>query len=196
MIDKTTVTKTTGFEAYNVRAGHEWATILIRGWDANGNDGTPREIGEILIHSSYGSWAYQWGHLGMPFKKWLATCNDRSYVAEKFLGTDAREFDGKASVKNLRQSLLEYRRQGDITKNDARSIWDWIESNDGELEHGSEENFVRMLYECPSEADWQDADERPSFRILGTGPGRGARRFLGEPYDRPARSLNRQFASF
>lgn len=182
-----------------IRGGHggyEWATICWQGWQgwqANGNDGKPRECGEILIHSSFGSWAYQWGHLGMPFDQWLQKA-ERGYCAEKLLGTRAREFDGEASVKALRQSLLEHRRSGDIAKNDARSIWDWIEDNDVDLESGSEEFFVTRLYDCAREADWEDEGTPHKYHL--NNPGRGARHFLDEPYNRPCRRLNRQFEGF
>ena len=179
-----------------IRGGHgnlEWATICWTGWQATGVDGKPRECGEILIHSTFGSWANSWGHLGQPFDQWLQEA-ERSYCAEKFLGTRAREFDGEASVKSLRDSLLEHRRNGDITKNDARSIWDWIEDNEMELESGSEEFFVNRLYECSREADWQD--EGHPHKYHERSPGRGARYFLDEPYERSRHQLNRQFAGF
>lgn len=174
--------KTSGFEAYTVRAGYkdmEWATIVIRGWQAPGNDGTPREIGEILIHSSYGSWAYQWGHLGQPFKQWLAECDDPSYVASKFMGADAYKFDGERSLADCRRSLIEDRRHGGLTKTEAREIWDWLDENESELTC-SEDRFVQVLLDGQS-------------HIV---PTNGAMYFLSEPWDRAARSLDRDFVNF
>lgn len=190
------VTKSDGWEAYSVRAGEqdmEWATIIIRGWQAPGNDGRPREIGEILVHSSYGSWAYQWGHLGQPFKEWLATMNDKHYVAGKFLGTNAYVFDGEKTLQGLRESILEARRAGDLPKSDARTIWDYVEENSVEME-SSEDRFVDKMYDCMREADWQDLDRQSKYPA--TAPSRDARHFLEEPWERIQRGLNRQFATF
>lgn len=173
------VTKTDGFEAYTLRSEWEWATILIRSFRATGVDGEPREVGEILVHSSFGSWAYQWGHLGRPFKQWLAKGPEREYVASKFLGTMAYVFDGASTVRNLRRSLLENRRSTDITKDDARAIWDWINDYEGELEQ-DERSFVESMSDCMGSAVWES----------------GARHFLEAPWERLANKLNPQFAGF
>lgn len=187
-----TCIRTDGFEAYTVRVNGEWASIVLRQFEALGVDNQPRHIGEILIYSSYGSWGYQWGHLGEPFKQWLLDA-ERDYVAGKLLGSRAYQFDGEKSVNGLRQSLLEHRRTGDITKNDARSIWDWIEANEIELT-SSDREFVEALYRCPTDADWKYTP--PGDRWAEPQPERGARYFLDEPYERPRTSLNRDFANF
>lgn len=174
----TTCAKTDGFEAYTARAQGEWATIIIRGWQSTGNDGKPHEIGEILIHSSFGSWAYQWGHLGLPFREWLPKA-ERAYCAEKFLGTKAYQFDGATSVRELRRHLLQYRRDGSLGKGDARELWDWIDDNECELET-SENDFVWAL-------------ERADTEIVATDQ---VRHFLSEPWEYLHETLNRSFARF
>lgn len=176
------VNKSSDMEVYRVRAGHkglEWATICIKGWQGKGNDGQPREIGEILIYSSFGCWAYQWGHLGAPFKKWLTETDDRSYIAEKFLGAKARVFDGEKTVRDLRARLIEKRRHDSLTKTEAREIWDYIDDNELQLETG-ERDFVEGMLEAQTEVVLTD----------------GARRFLSEPWEYRATTMNRQFASF
>ncbi|WP_101048891.1 hypothetical protein [Macromonas nakdongensis] len=185
------VTKSDGWDVYHVRASHEWATIAVKGWQAIDVDQRPREIGEILIHSSYGSWAYRWSHLGKPFKGWLAEADDPSYIAGKFLGSEAYVFDGEKTVRQLRQSLLEHRKTGDITKGDARAIWDWIEYNEYDLESSSD-RFVERMRDCEDEADWPTQ----SGRFKDATPERGARYFLQEPWERIATSLDRSFVRF
>lgn len=180
------VKKSEGWDVYSVRANHEWATIAVNGWQGRGVDGRLREIGEIMIHSSYGSWAYQWGHLGEPFKLWLANTKDRSYIAQKFMGSEAYEFDGEKTVRELRADLLQHRRQCDLTKADARSIWDFIDAHESELE-SSEHEFVERMQDCTRWADWQDHEDEP---------GPGARYFLLEPWERIAKSLDTQFMGF
>lgn len=178
------VTKSNDFEVYHVRAGYqdlEWATIAIKGWQAKGNDDRPREIGEILIHSSYGSWAYQWGHLGVPFKAWLAKTDDKHYIAGKFLADKAYKFDGEKTVKGLRERVIEWRKVGDLEKEQARLIWDWIEENELELET-SVDSFVNRMYDGPRDCD-------DMTRSTGA-------RFFEEPWEYTATSLDRQFDGF
>lgn len=172
--------------------GAEWATICWQGWQATGVDSRPRWCGEILIHSSFGSWANSWGHCGVPFDQFLMKI-ECDYCAGKFMGSKAYVFDGEESVRNLRSSLIEHRRTGDITKNDARAIWDWIDENDLGLEN-SDSEFVNLLNNCAREADWQDPlTGRPDW---DTGPGRGARYFLEEPWERISTSIDKQFEAF
>lgn len=173
-------------------ANYEYATICWESWNKLTKHGEPLYSGEILIHSSYGTWAHYWGHCGEPFETFLADL-DRSYAAGKFLGTKASVFDGEATVKGLRQSLLEDRRAGNITKNDARSIWDWIDSNEFDLENGDEGNFINRLIKCTKEADWCDV-QKGKYAELG--PGRGARHFLEEPWERPCHKIDPQFEGF
>lgn len=189
----TSVTKSSDWEVYHVRAQHEWATIVIKGWQLQRTERDPQEVGEILVHSSFGSWAYQWGHLGKPFKQWLATMDDAGYIAAKFLGANAVEFDGPATLKALRQRLLESRREGGMRKNDARAIWDFIEENSEALE-SDEHTFVNVMMDCQDQADWQDPDPFNKYGIPG--PGKGARYFLQEPWERISRTMSRRFKSF
>lgn len=185
------VTRSNDMEVYRIRHQGEWATICVQGWQATGIDGTPREIGEILIYSSYGAWAYQWGHLALPFKQWLAKADEPGYIAGKFLGANADVFDGEKSVRELRRSLLEHRRMGDLTKNDARAIWDFIEDHDDEMER-SADLFCERMFDCVNQADWPPRDGWYS----DAGPERGARYFLEEPWERICTSMDHEFAAF
>jgi hypothetical protein len=173
------VTKSTGWESYAVRNNHEWATIHIRSFQSTGIDSNEREVGEIMIHSSYGSWAYQWGHLGRPFKEWIAKTTDRSYIASKFLGDKAYVFDGQKTVVGLRESLIEHRRDGSITKASAREVWDWIDDNEGQLE-SSERDFVDTMYSGQTQ-------------IVMT---KGLEYFFSEPWERLQTVLDWQFQGF
>lgn len=173
------VTIDTTAETYRVRtAGHEWATIVLFGWQATGNDGTPRECGEILINSSFGQWANSWSHLGMPFKRFLRKA-ERSYIATKFMGADAYKFDGQLTVLELRQRLLDWRKEGQLNKDDARKLWDYIKEREDELE-SSPNDFVGVMQEAQSELV-NSVDMRY---------------FVEEPWEHLATSLDIQFAGF
>lgn len=174
-----TLRKDTSAETYRVRtAGHEWATIVLFGWQGTGNDDTPRECGEILINSGFGQWAFSWGHLGMPFKHFLlkAECH---YVAGKFMGIDAYKFDGPLTLRELRKRLLRWRREGQLDKIEARTLWVYMAERDDELEI-SENNFVAVMQEAETE-------------LVAT---KAVRRFVQEPWERLASSLDNQFAGF
>lgn len=166
-------------ETYRIRTDrHEWATIVLFGWQATGNDGTPRECGEILIHSSFGSWANSWGHLGTPFKDFLPKA-ERDYIASKFMGANAYKFDGALTVRELRRRLLRWRREGQLNKDEARQLWDYIEEREVELEC-STHDFVGAMQQAETE-------------LVAT---RAVLRFVREPWEHLASSIDIQFAGF
>jgi hypothetical protein len=178
------VTKDDGFTVYRVRGGHsdwEWATIAVRGWTTQPDPmcaGERRECGEILIYSSFGSWAHQWGHLETPFLRWLLTC-EFGYVFTKFMGADLQEFDGEGSVKGMRKRVIDRRRTGGWSKETARAMWDAIEDVESQAEC-SERDFVEAFQQVRS-----DFEEYGHRRI---GLPRGVDfddidRFLQEPWE-------------
>lgn len=189
---KTSCKRTEGFEAYTVRAGMEWATILIRGWQAQSIDGQPQEIGEILVHSSFGNWAHQWAHLGEPFKKWLLDA-ERDYMAVKFMGAKAYVFDGEKTVAELKRCLLHTRSMDGISKNDARTVWDWIDENQIEMQT-DERSFVDVMQRCVTNAQW--LDKAPAHLLWDTQPNDKTLPFLAEPWERLRTSLDHGFANF
>lgn len=120
-----TVTKDDGFQVYRVRNNGEWAAFVIREWRTAPDPmcgGISRECGEILIHSSFGAWAHQWGHLGRPFRQWLLTA-EFGYVFTKFMGNELERFDGEASVRAVFERIVHYRRENLLTKDQAREAW-------------------------------------------------------------------------
>lgn len=137
------VTKTTDAEHYIVRKNLEWASIVVRCWQAE-EYGKTRHCGEILIHSSYGSWANSWGYCGSQFKQFLIGLNF-DYIFTKFMGHEFKVFDGELSVRRLRDRLIESRKEGGVTKDEARECWDEIEGRESELE-SSEREFVDAVY--------------------------------------------------
>lgn len=141
-----TITKST-MERYAIRVGHEWATICVREFISSvpTSDRDPYFGGEILINSSFGSWANTWGACGRRFKKFLTEV-EFDYTFGKFMGTRLRVFDGEGSVKQLRQRLLDARRHDEVSKEVARDCWDAIEDKEGELED-SGNSFVDGVFD-------------------------------------------------
>lgn len=124
-------TKITGADVYSVRNRHEWATIVVRCWqDESG--GELRHRGEILINSTFGSWANYWSAPGMPFKRFLLGL-DFGYCMQKLMGRDLQEHDGDATLKALRRSVLEARRNRRLDKSAAAWVWQEIEDRSSSL---------------------------------------------------------------
>jgi hypothetical protein len=174
-------TKYNDAEVYSVRKDYEWATIVLRCWSRPANVGTPHErtyyCGEIIINSTFGCWANVWTACGEPFKQFLLDA-EFDYVFTKFMGAKLEVWDGEGSVKSLRRLLLEYRRIGDLDKEEARKLWDEIDANEYELESSSND-FV----ECAS-------------RIADDIDSRGVHRLLSEPWELTTTQHDHQAVGF
>jgi hypothetical protein len=181
------VTKDDGFSVYRVRGGrgdYEWATIAVREWCTQpdpmcGNE--RRQCGEILIYSSFGSWAYQWGHLGRPFRSWLLGC-EFGYVFGKFMGDKLMVFDGEASVQYMRQRLIEKRWHRDMDKKIARVVWDELNAHESQAE-ASDRDFVEAMGDIADRIreGWSIDTEIPD---LFDSEKQQAYEFLQEPWER------------
>ena len=145
-------------ELYKIRhaSGCYWADITI---DANGH------TGRISIASDYGSWQNYWGACGSDFKDFLGRLNE-DYVANKF---DVKEqVDVEATVKLWKSEVINYRRQEDITQEQARDIWDEVEElalyshNELESEMKASAYLIDFLREW-SDTDWIERRTDPRF---------------------------------
>ncbi len=105
---------------YRIRERREWATIVLSEWRA----AQPAAYcGEMLIHSSFGSWAYVWHACGVPFRQFLLEC-DFDYLMSKLMHSRFRVFDAVASSRELSRAVLRARRMTDIDRTEARALWD------------------------------------------------------------------------
>lgn len=99
-------------ERYSVLNGHEHATVVLRCWDNPPPAGSSRGMyycGEIMIHSTFGSWANTWTACGVPFKRFLIGA-EFGYVFTKFMGADLERFDGEATLKQIKSDIIRQRR--------------------------------------------------------------------------------------
>lgn len=106
-------------ETYRIRVGGEWATIALEGW----RTALGHEQGEVLVHSSFGSWAHQWASMGLPLKHFLQQVGYES-LAAKMLGAGAQTFDYDASLEHWKRSLVKARRRRMISSDEFRNAWD------------------------------------------------------------------------
>jgi hypothetical protein len=164
------VTKKT-MDRYDVRAKGEWATICVREWQRD--DTNKYHAGEILIHSSFGSWGNSWTACANRFKHFL-THIDFDYTFGKFMGSSLNVFDGEASTIAMRDKVIEERKQGLMASDDARWLWDHLDDAD----ESSIESWVRSIEDIARNTDsrsiksllsepWYAAADKPDSGAVG-----------------------------
>lgn len=168
-----------GAVTYRVSNSGEWATITMFSWT-----GDARHGGEILIHSSFGSWGYSWGNIGQSFAAFLLDV-EFSYLFDKFEPGTLRVFDGPLSFEQVKRALIEARREQQFSKDTARRIWDELGAEQHRLE-GSEREFV----EACNDARDTVLDDAPEADKENVGY------FFQEPWERIRRSANEQAKGF
>lgn len=94
----------------------EWARLWLT------NDGC------LTILSDYGNYGYWWSNAGGEIREFLVEC-DEDYVSRK-LADGEREFDGPATVRLIREHIVQGRRSGGssrLTRERARAEWELVE---------------------------------------------------------------------
>ena len=109
--------KKTSADVYCVRNGYEWADIGIREWIGGGS---------IMVDSSFGAFAHRWTHIAdcdAPLRKFL--CNtDKAYFFDKCVGSACKVLDCQKTAREIRREILQSRKHGGLTAEDARTLWD------------------------------------------------------------------------
>lgn len=117
------------FTEINVRDKYDWARVLLE-----------RTRARVVIISSYGEWSYYWSHPGESLPELLLdVCS--SYLGEKLLGSRLMEYDDEKTWENIRRWILQYRREGCITRDRAREEWDLVDSCDSFADWCGETSF-------------------------------------------------------
>jgi len=119
--------------------------------------------GCVAICSDHGSWCYRWDvkHSGHDdFREFLLRA-DGDYVARK-LGQGRKEelevYDGERTLKNIRWHILQDRRHGDLTKEQARKEWELAGSE-------VEDNGIVGFHEWYQRTSYADAYEFARYRM-------------------------------
>jgi len=92
--------------------------------------------------SDWGDWAYRWNPRGYEegdardFRHFILSCDD-DYLLRKLAPT--QEYDGESTFKNVKETIIGLRREGEWTKDEAREEWDKLEYCEG---MHSEFNFL------------------------------------------------------
>jgi hypothetical protein len=93
---------------------HWWANITLS------------PDGFLDIQSDYGSYSYAWGAFGDNFKAFLIDC-DSSYIAGKIGRNHPDVFNCEKTERAIKDEILRMRRSQDLSKSDARLVWDELE---------------------------------------------------------------------
>lgn len=133
-------------ECYLVRNRGEYASICVAEWTRPTNQGSDIQYcGEIMIHSSFGSWGNAWMSCGEPFKKFLLGLGF-DYLFTKFMGNELWRFDGHSSLDAVLEQLIQHRREELLSKTEARELWDALVS-ERERAECSLHDFVTVMNE-------------------------------------------------
>lgn len=119
---------------YRVFRNGECATIALGDWANPKVDGKPVTYsGELLVHSSLGSFSYMGHCCTVPFKQFLAHIDLDSFV-QKCLGRAYQEFDGQETVTKLKRAVLHLRRRKLFPSQAARELWAELDAQRSEAE--------------------------------------------------------------
>lgn len=83
--------------------------------------------GQIFINVSCDCWSKFWGSMGCGIKEFFISC-DKYYLAKKLIPYDRMlEDDLEGTIENIKEHIIEWRREGSYTKERARELWDSLE---------------------------------------------------------------------
>jgi hypothetical protein len=134
--DGWTVKKGT-IERYDVHGPHGmWAIVTL----------DPRGVFQAV--SDVGDYAYAgWGHHGCEsFKHFLVGLRDHDYFLSKVTRERGREFAFDKTVKEIRHRIVDGRRDGGLTRRQARDAWDDLEEIAGDHTYDAT-YFVHLVME-------------------------------------------------
>jgi hypothetical protein len=98
-------------ERYVIRAGHEWAFIYV-----------DEQTGVFSCYSSHGTYAYCWTHIGTKtLKEFLSRLNFDYFMGKT--RRDYRRFDPEATVKSIKEYIIEQRKVVALDRDEARKAW-------------------------------------------------------------------------
>lgn len=114
-----------------VRAGMEWATFCVRESPVVPREGSGVSASaEWMCNSSFGCFAHYWSSMGQPFGEFIADVDD-GYLLGKI---GQRVTDSRKVVTQIKQRILQARRERKISKQEALDAMDDLEVIDSEAE--------------------------------------------------------------
>ncbi|WP_339118922.1 hypothetical protein [Halomonas sp. BMC6] len=100
-----------------------------------GNSESRVNGGTIQISGDFGPWSHTWTHVGDgSFIDFLGKLNF-DYAMNKLLGCDdLYVFDAEQTINGIRKTVLERRRENELTAEQAREYWDELANIDATTE--------------------------------------------------------------
>jgi hypothetical protein len=122
MADPVAIVSDAAATCYTVRNGWSWAHIFVRNGTVQCVDGSPRNWVNLAVLSDFG---YCWSHIGGDSWQGFLASLSFDYAMRKMMGP---RFDAplslRDSIRKVRELVVDYRRTGQMSKEDARELWD------------------------------------------------------------------------
>lgn len=112
--------------------------------------------GCLTILSDYGNYGYWWSNTGGEIREFLIGCDD-GYLMRK-LAAGEREFNGRSTVRAIRELIISWRRDGSLSKERAREEWSL-------LDRYSDMNHPDEFREWAGRTEFGDAWEFAAYEI-------------------------------
>lgn len=119
-------------EKYTLRFNKGWDYAIF----------TIDAAGILQCHSSFGDYAYHWSAFGENFKEFLCRI-EPAYLIDKI--ADKTYLDFEDYQEKAKATTIEERRDGELTKEEARELWDFI-TNDLDDYSGSYDLVCNEIY--------------------------------------------------
>jgi len=123
-----------------VRNHHESGSFYLRE-GVEGEGDRKHYWCELTCNTSFGIVGHYWSSMGSPAARFLSKLN-RGYLIGKLWGSEASVFCGDTAVAEAKAALLRERRDGDLSKEDAREAFDVFWSVSTEFE------WHQMVLDC------------------------------------------------
>lgn len=120
------------FDAYEFYDGFDGGVVVLREWRRAGKQA--EFAGQVLAHTSYGSYGYTWTHMGCDLRRFLVDAVERKeigYIMGKIAGASRDAFDPDLTIRDCKRRVRELRRAGGATKENARAAFDVLADLDG-----------------------------------------------------------------
>jgi len=112
-----------------------------------------QNMGALCIVSDYGNWSHCWGRAGFSVpdfrEQFLGLGGD--YIANKLTYGVQQIFEPVATIKNVREQIVQGRRCGSFTATQARELFDAAGAIEGHV------SFARFLELDGAEHFWESA---------------------------------------
>lgn len=124
---------------YDLRADGRWLALVVITDD-----------GYFSTVSDYGSYAYWWSSAGDDFRRFLIGRDD-DYVVGKL--APGYEYHGDATLAAVKEAIIQVRRSGALTRDEARDEWELMDDHSEMQQHcdfamWSATTAIESAHEC------------------------------------------------